>query len=286
MSISANAVFAPDTTGAKAPESLKLSATRVKMYLTCPRQFRYKYVEEIPGDLTGALAFGQVIHQVLRNIGQWSLSHGEPLNESVALYEFSRLWEEIVYRESPRFKDDEEMVSYSALAKLILIGFIEAHREKPLPILLEYPFEIPLKDEGSGREYLIRGIIDRVDQVEDGLVIVDYKTGKRKPSQKQLSEDVQLTIYALAAQRLFKQQVKQVVYYHLRDQTTFPVLLEEERLQTLLLETLPQVACGIEERRFAPCSGYWCRFCDYRELCREEGDVDLSRYEPRSVNGS
>lgn len=261
---------------------IKLSATRVKTFLQCPRQYRFHYVDEIPTMLTGALAFGQVIHQVLHNLQMWRLTHGEPLNAQVAMYDFTRLWEEIESTEKPLFKTETEYAEYEELANLILSGYVEAHRDKPPPILLEYPFEIPLQDKVSGRKYLLRGIIDRVDQADNGLVIVDYKTSKRKPSPRQLAEDLQLTIYAFAANHLFEQEVTRIVYYHLRDQTELEVTRSGGAIKVLLSETLPTVAGEIACKHFDPKPGYYCRFCEYRELCNEEGGVDLRRYEPQS----
>lgn len=258
---------------------IPLSATRVKLFLQCARAFRYQYVDCIPTQLTGALAFGQVVHAVLHNLQQWSLAHGEPLNEQVALYEFDRLWDEVVSTQNPLFKSNAELDEYTALSRLILAGYVEAHLDGPLPILLEYPFEILLRDDTSGLEYSLRGVIDRVDQSADGLVIVDYKTGKRKPSPKQLSEDLQLTIYAFAVRQLFGQEVQRVVYYHLRDQSALTVERDDATLHTLETETLPYVAAGIGREEFAPQPGYYCRFCDYYQLCQEEGGVDLRRYE-------
>lgn len=262
-----------------ASSPIPLSATRVKLFLQCPRAFRYQYVDCIPTQLTGALAFGQVAHAVLHNLQQWSLAHGEPLNESVALYEFDRLWDEVVSTQNPLFKSNAELDEYTALSRLILAGYVEAHRDQPLPILLEYPFEILLQDADSGREYSLRGVIDRVDQTADGLVIVDYKTGKRKPSPKQLSEDLQLTIYAFAVRQMFGEEVQRVVYYHLRDQSALTVERDEATLHVLETQTLPQVAVGIAREEFAPRPGYYCRFCDHYQLCQQEGGVDLRRYE-------
>jgi RecB family exonuclease len=199
----------------------------------------------------------------------------------VAQYEFARLWEEITSTQNPLFKTPTECDEYAELSRIILSGYVEAHRDKPPPILLEYPFTITLQDEQTGREFLLRGVVDRVDQADDGLIIVDYKTSKRKPSPRQLSEDLQLTIYAFAANYLFEQQVRQIIYYHLRDQSELEVSRDDGAIKVLLRETLPRVADNIAREQFEPCPGYYCRFCDYRELCAEEGGVDLRRYEPR-----
>lgn len=276
-----NATMEPSVAGQHrlAPDPVKLSATRVKMYLQCPRQYRFQYVDCIPTQISGALAFGNVIHQVLHNIHQWSLAHGEPLNESVALYEFSRIWDETVDRDVPLFKDYAELVGYSGLASTILIGYIEEHRDKPAPILLEHPFEIEAFDVPDDYPFTLRGVIDRVDEEDDGLVIVDFKSGKRKPSPKILGEDLQLTIYAYAAWRLFGQNAKRVVYYHLRDQTQIPVQRSEEELALLEEVVLPSVATGIACGQFDPRPGFYCRFCDFRHLCDQEGGVDLRRYD-------
>jgi putative RecB family exonuclease len=278
---------APDVPEIASPicEPLRLSATRAKLYLQCPRAYRYQYVDEIPIPITGALAFGSVIHRVLHNLHQWSLAQGEPLNEAVALYEFARLWDEAMEHDHPLFKDDADLVGYSALAPVILLGYIEEHRGKAPPVLLEYPFEIGIEGEGPF-PYTLRGVIDRVDEEEDGLVIVDFKTGKRKPSPKLLGEDLQLTIYAWAARELFGQRVKRVVYYHLRDQTPLPVERSDDALAALTDMTLPHVAMGIVQGHFDPHPSFYCRWCPHRELCTQEGGADLRRYEPRSGSDS
>lgn len=252
-------------------ENLRLSATQVKMYLTCPRQYRYKYIEGLPTVTTGALAFGKTIHQVLHDLHQWSIYSGEPLSESVALVNFARLWEKIVCEQEPLFKSEGEIAEYSRLAELMLIGYVESERERPSPLVTEFPFEIALRDEKSGKDYTLRGVIDRIDQENNGLTIVDYKSGKRKPSARELAFDVQLTIYAYAAKEVFGQEIVEMQLHHLRDQTIFHTYRGAADERTLFKVTLPLVVAGITEKRFAPHTGYWCRFCDFREQCQAEG---------------
>jgi ATP-dependent helicase/DNAse subunit B len=103
-------------------EPIKLSATRLKTYLVCPRQFRYRYIDEVPTVLTGALAFGKTIHQVIHDLHQWSIYSGEPLNEHIALSDFARLWEQVITEQKPHLNDVSEIATYARLAELILMG--------------------------------------------------------------------------------------------------------------------------------------------------------------------
>jgi ATP-dependent helicase/DNAse subunit B len=150
-------------------------------------------------------------------------------------------------------------------------GYVEAQRGKPEPFLLEFPFEIELYNEHLGYDYVLSGVIDRIDQEEDGLVIVDFKTGKRKPSLRDLASDVQLSVYAFAAGEVFRQEIKALILYHLRDQTPHVAKRNIEQIRQLVDSLLPHVMRGIVEKRFAPKPGYWCNYCEFRSLCQAEG---------------
>jgi DNA helicase-2/ATP-dependent DNA helicase PcrA len=272
MSISTVEVSSPDVeTPETNSEPIKLSATRLRTYLTCPRQFRYRYIGEVPTVLTGALAFGKTIHQVIHDLHQWSIYSGEPLNASGAISNFARQWEQVITEQEPVLKDIAEIADYAHLAELMLIGYVEAHKDRPQPFLLEFPFEIKLHDEHYGHHYVLSGVIDRIDQEEDGLVIVDFKTGKRKPSMRDLASDVQLSVYAFAAGEVFGREVKELVLYHLRDQTPLSAKRSSEQIRQLKDFLMPHVVRGIAERRFAPRPGYWCNFCEFKNRCQAEG---------------
>lgn len=259
-------------------ESIKLSASRIKTYLTCPRQFRYRYVDGLPTVLTGALAFGKVIHQVIHDLHQWSIYSNEPLHEEIALSNFARLWEQTIDEQKPEFKSDDEMIEYAKLAELILFGYIEAHRDKAQPFLMEFPFEIELHDEHYGHNYSLRGIIDRIDQTDDGLIVVDFKSGKRKPSLRDLAGDVQFSVYAFASGYIFGQEVRELVLYHLRDQTSLVTSRKPEQIRQLTNSLMPHVVRGIADSKFAPHLGYWCNFCEFKARCLAEGPDEPATY--------
>jgi len=64
---------------------------------------------------------------------------------------------------------------------------------------LELPFEITIKEPNNPNKiHIVSGIIDRIDKTgEETYEIIDYKSGKKLPSQRKVDDNNQLSIYAL-----------------------------------------------------------------------------------------
>lgn len=253
---------------------MKISATRLKMYLTCPRQFKYAYLDELPTVLTGALAFGQTIHRTLHEIHLGSAESESPMAVDSAFAVFDRLWRETLQRDKPVFKTAEESEAYWNLADDILRRYVTAQlakpKDTPVPLVLEFPFEISWFD-ATCQEHQLCGIIDRVDEGRQGLIIVDFKSGKRKPKADSIGSDLQLLLYAYALENVLNQPVEQIAVLHLRDGTLLSAEPAPDALHRLMNEVLPNVVRGIAQQQFAPHYGYWCRYCDYKTVCDAEG---------------
>jgi len=244
----------------------RLSATRLKTYLTCPRQFKYAYVEAIPVPLSAALAFGRVMHRTLYTLHQECIAGSRALDVERAFALFDGLWREAIEQEQPVFKEGGVTVeAYWDIADDMLRGYVARHQSAPQPLMVEYPFEL------SWEGHLLSGIIDRIDEGESGLVIVDYKTSQRKPSSQVLKEDLQLTVYAFAVERIFGRPVQRIVHYHLRDGTLLATTRSHHDYRRLTQGVLPRFTHQTQRSSYEPRYGYWCRFCDYRARCEQEG---------------
>jgi len=244
---------------------MKLSASRLQCYRTCPRQYRYRYVDGLPTVVTGPLVFGKTVHAALCHLHQTAMSTGAPLHLADALEAFESLWREALIRDAPAFTSEGDIVGYEALAGDILAGYVDAHRDAPPPLAVEFEFELPWQD------HLLHGFIDRLDETESGLVVVDYKSGKRKPDPMALREDVQLTLYGFVAEQVFGQPVERLVCYHLRDQTPLVTRRDPVEYRRFASGVLLPTAEAIEAGRFPPRRGWWCRFCDFAAACETEG---------------
>ncbi len=148
---------------------------------------------------------------------------------------------------------------------------------------------LPALRIGTGDAALhVHGRIDRVDLVPGGgLVVLDYKLGRRDSQSRKLSDDeagvtqLQLPIYALAARATMAKQglvaadaSVDAAFISLRDGAPTRLLskaLKATPLATLLDERLPATLDGLAARLIGgdfPVDPKDCAFCSYRTVCR------------------
>ncbi len=126
--------------------------------------------------------------------------------------------------------------------------------------------------------FTLKGILDRTDSSDDGVGIIDYKTGK-PPSQKDImsGEAVQLPFYAL----LLGDTISQVEYLELNDsKVKTSGILQEDKLQDLMqshTQRLTDLFAQLNNGDVLPAWGdsKTCSYCEMNGLCRH-GAWDVS----------
>ena len=109
------------------------------------------------------------------------------------------------------------------------------------------------------------GVIDRIDEKEGGVAIIDYKTGKSK--EKLTAEDKeQLLIYQIAAEEIFKLKPKELIYEYLNDGRKMSFLGSDKEKENLKEKIEAQIA-KIKQSDFEPTPGWQCGFCDFKDVC-------------------
>lgn len=130
-----------------------------------------------------------------------------------------------------------------------------------IPRFTEQPFAISLRGGGT-----VRGRIDAVYVHEDGTwELVDYKTG-REPNEEDVVARLQLAIYSLAAQEIWKVDPRRLMltYFYLasgRADATPAVELETTT------EDLVAILSSVRAGRFDPSPGPACASCDFLRFC-------------------
>ena len=96
--------------------------------------------------------------------------------------------------------------------------------------------------------------------------LIDYKTSRPKTAE-QLRDDIQLSLYALAAREDWGLESSQQAYYYVLDDLKVPVARDERDAEWVTGVVL-EVGEGILAQEFEPTpSRAACSICDYRIVC-------------------
>jgi hypothetical protein len=153
-------------------------------------------------------------------------------------------------------------MKHKEYGKEILARFHETNSaDFHLPVALERNFFLDV----AGIK--VRGFFDRVDKLDSGgLSIVDYKTNKELFTAEYLENDLQLTIYQMAAEQTWKLPVEKLTLYHLRSNTACICPPREAVRLNETRELILDVAEKITRREFPATENAYCP-CDFPEYC-------------------
>ncbi len=215
----------------------------------------------IPTEPTLGQRFGIVVHQVLE---RYHSAGGETLAQLLDLLD--ACWRRGGFREG----ESERELRGKARAALERYH-ARLHGQDVAPVWFERQFSFRI-----GPHHL-RGRVDRVDRLADEhgqgagsngserYELIDYKTSRPKTAE-QLRDDIQLSLYALAARESWQVEAASRAYYYVLDdlKVTLPGDTDEERVT----ETVLEVGEGIMGQRFEPTpSRAACAICDFRIVC-------------------
>lgn len=164
-----------------------LSPTAIDTHLRCGLQFYYKYIlglkelDEVSNEID-AMQFGNLLHRSIELLYRpivGRLVSESMLNQSKSsiLKVVERACDEVFGEQNVSFNDGELRVVQNVL-KQYITGIVDLDRHYAPFKIIGLEEEVEMCVEFEGRQVKFRGSIDRIDE-KDGLVrVVDYKTGK------------------------------------------------------------------------------------------------------------
>jgi ATP-dependent helicase/nuclease subunit B len=241
----------------------KLSATKLKTFLTCKRRYYYRYIKqienhEIPKDMPQEYEIGLDVHTALKNL----------------------YTKKSFYIDASELKKDLHRELDSACGESELEKYLIAIQKKRMDIFCQN--EIKRFDEGYRVEQCeasletefagitLVGQIDRVDKRADEVYVLDYKTGSYPLyTEKNFSEatDFQLEFYYLLSQKYGN--VVGCGYYDLKESKIVDEPFLKEKLA--VLESNIKDLLNIEDVNFSKCEDMKsCIYCEYKIMCGRE----------------
>ncbi|RKY79473.1 hypothetical protein DRQ00_03525 [candidate division KSB1 bacterium] len=239
-------------------EIISLSFFKIDDYLTCPLKYKYVHILRVPILPHHTVIYGKALHDA---IGEYyrRKTRGYP----VTLDDLYQVFENSWMSEGFLSREHEEMrlrAGKEALARFFATE--EANGIMPLYVEKEFSFFI-----GKNR---IIGRWDRVDQRDNDIVIVDFKSSEirdQKTADRRAKESLQLIIYAMAYQHQFGLLPSYVELHFLETGLVGTYRVNQKDLEKAI-EQIHLAATGIRQRNYTAKPNYMaCKYCAYSNIC-------------------
>ncbi|HEY7593972.1 MAG TPA: PD-(D/E)XK nuclease family protein [Actinophytocola sp.] len=260
---------------------IKVTPARLSSWMDCPRRFRMAYLDRPTPPRGGAFAhntLGAVVHNALRAFFELPVRRRTP--EAAAALVGTNWTDE-------GFAGPVQAATYRDLAAGWVADYVKEIDVADDPIGLERWVSAPI---GT---IVAEGRVDRIDERDGELVIVDYKTGRTALTTDDARASQALALYALAARRTLRRPCRRVELHHLpsgtvaawehtEDSLTRHRTRVEEAAEEFNLATDTLNAGGDPDVLFPPQVGRQCAWCDFRRSC-PEGQAAGPQAEPWSL---
>jgi RecB family exonuclease len=238
---------------------MNTSFSALDTFQTCPLKYKFQEVDKIKTPKSPEAVFGSLVHSTMKFIhdGNFILP-----TQKQALDHFSKNWN------SEIFEDEiSERIAFAQGIKIIQDYYKKNDPNKTQIVDLESRFTIKLPDKKE--THLISGFIDRIDKVEDGFEIIDYKTARKLPSQELVDDNLQLLIYLLAFLDRYPDQKPENVklsLYFLKHSTKLSTVKKVDQVENEKMKIIDLVN-QIEGSSFQPRVSPLCGWCGYQKIC-------------------
>lgn len=266
---------AETTVGSPTPPR-RLSPSGAGTFEQCPRRWRMRYVERLPDPPGEAALAGSFAHRVLELLMQRAPEDRTvETAKSIARDEWSAVEADDDYRALGHDPAEGKAFRWKAWKAVEGLWTLEDPRTVEVRAT-EHDVEADL----GGVPF--RGIVDRLDEEGDGLIVTDYKSGKAPSPRYRRARLDQVLLYAAAVQEATGETPvrARLLYLGQRPVGIDVTPAELDAVVEKLAGTWSAInqACAVDE--FAPRTGPLCGWCPYVDRC-PEGTAEVARRQAR-----
>ena len=252
------------------------SYSRIGCYFTCPRQYKFKYIEKPPIEkITGVEAFmGTTVHDTLEQCYNLVRAGKSPdVEQLVAIY--NNLWRETLPDNLHIVKKDMTADDYKAIGETALRRYHCRYYpfDSDITLGLERRVSFSLDDEGK---YKLQGFIDRLSRDDSGLIrIQDYKTSGNLPTQPEIDAEAQLALYQIGVEEMWPDNNGIELVWHFL-QFDMPLISRRtpkqlDMLREEYIDKIRRIEKATELNNFPTNETALCNWCEYFSICPAKG---------------
>jgi putative RecB family exonuclease len=247
-----------------------LSPSKITAFTNCPLAFRFSVVEHLPEPPSLPALKGTLVHRALELL----FTEYPPGSRSrdAAQKALDAAWREL--QDGDELDglrlDEAETIAFLVDARVLVDRYLELEDPDGVRAI---GLELNLSTEIDG--VTVRGIIDRLDELDDGsLAVVDYKTGRAPRTEQSKSRLSGVQMYALMCEAELGRRPSVVRLLYLRDRIVISAAPTDQamrgtRQRALGVWSAIERAC--KEDDFRPNPSSLCRFCAFQAYCPSFG---------------
>jgi RecB family exonuclease len=246
---------------------IRLSYSKMSLYLNCPRSYRKLYIDKVPPKPQPFFSFGTTIHETFERVY-------DPLNPipKPSLEEILEIYDEVRLTHREGFASDEIEQQYreDGIKQITMYyhRFIKNCEFKPAFSIEDY-FEIP-----CGKYAVMTGFIDRIDKLDDGTYeILDYKTEPTMRSQEAVDNDKQLSIYYWACEDTLGLKISKLSLLMLDHDCKIETTRVRDDIPKVIESVDKTAYAMINETEFKPRKNKYCKSCDHLHDCPLKDEI-------------
>ncbi len=255
--------------------AMRTSYSALDTFQTCPQKYKFQQIDKLKSPKKVEQVFGTVVHSALKYMFERNPLY-PTVDEIVDFY--TKKWNSAVEKiqwNNPDAKTETEKMFFEEGVRII-----KNFHKKNSPwnfnaVELESRFSIDVEDTETGEVHTLAGILDRLDKNPDSdeYEIIDYKTGKKMPSQEMLEDNLQLGVYGLAISQKWThvnpKNIKASLYFLKHNDKITTTLSREklERVKSRVLAIVKEIERRIEAGEFEPTPGPLCDWCGFKQIC-------------------
>ena len=243
----------------------RLSPSGAGTFEQCPRRWRLRYVERLPDPPGEAALAGSFAHRVLELLMQ-----RDPHERTVEIAKAIARAEWPGVEADPDFRalgfDETGSKHFRWKAWQAIEGLWALEDPKAVEVrATEHDVEADL----GGVPF--RGIVDRLDEEGDGLVVTDYKSGKAPSARFRRGRLDQVLLYAAAVEQATGEMPVHARLLYL-GQRPVGIKVTREEIDSVvdkLAGTWAAINTACDTDEFDPRTGPLCGWCPYVDRCPE-----------------
>ncbi|AFY91177.1 RecB family exonuclease [Chroococcidiopsis thermalis] len=235
----------------------QISATKLQTYHRCPQAYQFRYELGLKTNaFFGSAVLGTALHQTLAQAYRdWY--YQEPLPKIDWLLD---CWGQHSDSLSPAQAEDGKQILETYYQNFIA-SEVAIHK----PLAVEGKIQASL--QVANLEFAIAGRYDRLDYLDGGLELIDYKSTKEVKLPKEDEIDLQIGLYYLALEQRYRQSLRKLSLIYLRtgEKVSFDATPEHKQLVEIVVGNIArQLRTDCE---WQPKPGEQCERCTYSRYC-------------------